>query len=127
MGVKSKNHHFKKLLRLLSCQLGASSRHRGTCVVGDAVGDAGVAPNGGASEGPPSSRCQFAHLDGLRGNAGITQGALLHRESLHQDKSPVVTSKSAFPSLRAAVTAKLLTGLSSKKNALFLTYFPLKT
>lgn len=73
MGVKSKNHHFKKLLRLLSCQLGASSRHRGTCVVGDAVGDAGVVPNGGASEGAPPSQRQFARLDGLRATAGINQ------------------------------------------------------
>lgn len=125
--MKSKNHHFKKLLRLLSCRLGVSSRHRGTCVVGDAVGDAGVVPNGGASEGPPSSRCQSAHLDELEGTAGIPQGALLHQQSLHQDKSPLVTSKSVFQSLRAAVTAKLMTGLLSKNNALFLICFPLKT
>lgn len=43
---KQKNHHFKVQLRLLSRQLGVSSGHRGTRVLGDAVGDAGVVPNG---------------------------------------------------------------------------------
>lgn len=80
---------------------------------GDAVGEAGVVPNGGAWEGPPPSRRPFAPLDGLKATAGINQGALLSQDSLHQDNPPVVTSERVFQSLRAAVTAKLLTRLLS--------------